>query len=250
MSDTTLTLGPIIFQGFELPSDIGFGGTQLVAVHQLPGGGRVVDALGPADADIQFAGILSGSDAATRALELDALRSVGLPLPLAWDVFFYLVVIENFQADYQAPWWIPYTVTCKVVQSATGLAVAAGVSLLGAAAADIGTATGLAAPAGINLGSVGTAIGAPGAATLGTAGYTAAQSSLTGAKSALGNGIASASALIPAGTAGPGLLGVTDPSAATATLQSAAQSAGNLSALVTARAYVARTSVNLANAST
>jgi len=32
MSDTTLMLGPIIFQGFELPSDIGFGGTQLVAV--------------------------------------------------------------------------------------------------------------------------------------------------------------------------------------------------------------------------
>jgi hypothetical protein len=249
MSDTTLVLGPIVFQGFELPPDIGFGGAQQLAVHQLPGGGRIVDALGPADADIQFAGILSGSDAATRALELDALRDAGLPLPLAWDVFFYLVVIENFEADYRAPWWIPYTVTCKVVQSATGLAVAAGVSLLGAAVADISTATGLAAPAGINLGGVGAAVGAADAATLGTLGYTAAQSSLAGAQATLGSGISEAGSRIPT-AAGTGLLGVSDPSAATTSLQSAAQGAGNLSALVTARAYVVRTSVNLANAST
>ena len=51
----------IVFQDFELPSGINFGGRQRLALHRLPGGSRVIDALGRDDAQISFAGIFTGS---------------------------------------------------------------------------------------------------------------------------------------------------------------------------------------------
>ena len=104
MSDFSLTLGPVAFAGFELPSSITIGGRQRLAIHRLPGGIRVIDALGPDPADIAFSGIFTGPDAADRARLLDALRVTGASLPLAWDAFLYTVIIENFEADYRSPW--------------------------------------------------------------------------------------------------------------------------------------------------
>ena len=43
-------LGPIALQGFEVPESITIGGAQRLAIHRLPGGARVIDALGPDDA--------------------------------------------------------------------------------------------------------------------------------------------------------------------------------------------------------
>ena len=70
MSDIALLLGPVAFQDFELPANIGFGGEQRLAVHCLPGGARVIDVLGRDDAEITFSGIFSGSDATLRARTL------------------------------------------------------------------------------------------------------------------------------------------------------------------------------------
>ena len=92
MSDFSLTLGPVAFAGFELPSSITIGGHQRLAIHRLPGGLRIIDALGPDPADIAFSGIFTGPDAADRARLLDALRVAGAALPLAWDAFMYTVV--------------------------------------------------------------------------------------------------------------------------------------------------------------
>ena len=54
-----LTLGGVVFADFEIPDSINFGGEQVLSVHQLPGGTRVIDALGPSDAEIREA--LSGN---------------------------------------------------------------------------------------------------------------------------------------------------------------------------------------------
>ena len=63
MADVTLLLGPVAFQDFEVPCGVNFGGRQRLALHRLPGGSRVIDALGRDDAQISFSGIFSGSDA-------------------------------------------------------------------------------------------------------------------------------------------------------------------------------------------
>lgn len=118
MPDTTLSLGPIVFRDFEIPSAITFGGRQRIAVHYLSTGRRVTDVLGPDDASISFAGVLSGPMAADRLREIDMLRKLGQPLTLAWNTFTYSVLIATFQAAYKTQSWIPYKIFCWVVDDA------------------------------------------------------------------------------------------------------------------------------------
>ena len=108
MSNVALLLGPVSFQSFEIPARINFGGAQRLAIHRLPGGTRVIDALGRDDSDISFSGTFSGPQATLRARAIDEMRVAGFSIPLTWDVFFYNVIIKKFEADYHSGWWIPY----------------------------------------------------------------------------------------------------------------------------------------------
>lgn len=124
-----LILGPIALHGFEVPETITIGGAQRLAIHRLPGGARVIDALGPDDADIVWSGIASGPEAAARIRTLDTLRRAGLPLPLAWDANAYTVVVSNFEADTVNPYWIPYRISCAVLRDDTALPLSAAVDV-------------------------------------------------------------------------------------------------------------------------
>lgn len=115
MSDSFLSLGPISFKRLEVPEQITFGGRQRLVTHRLADSSRIVDSLGPDEADIRFGGIISGTHAATRAQQLDMLRAMGVTLTLRWDSFLYLVIIKSFAANYHSTNWIPYSVTCSVV---------------------------------------------------------------------------------------------------------------------------------------
>ena len=110
-----LLLGPIAFDGFEVPQAVRFGGKQRLVVHALPGGGRVVDRMGPDEAPLVWAGIFSGPGAAQRVRLLEAFRRAGTVLPLTWSSWRYSVVIESFEADSANPAWIPYRVKCCVI---------------------------------------------------------------------------------------------------------------------------------------
>ena len=226
MSDFSLTLGPVAFAGFELPSSITFGGRQRLAIHRLPGGIRIIDALGPDPADLAFSGIFTGPDAADRARLLDTLRVAGAALPLAWDAFLYTVVLERFEADYRSPWWIPYRLSCTVLRDEAAATVTAAVALAPALTADL-----------LAAGSVATAataaVAAPGATTAGTAAFAAAHGSLTTTIAGLDSQIAAAT-----------------PPLQSADLPTAASAAGMLAQLTAARAYTARAARNLAGAST
>lgn len=246
MSDIILLLGPIVFKDFEVPSGITFGGGQRLAIHRLPGGTRVIDALGRDDANLTFAGIFSGSDATLRARALDELRSVGLPLPLTWDVFFYSVVIDRFEANYQNSHWIPYRISCTVLRDEAAALFESVVSIATAALADVSTALASAAVAQIDLADAQSAIFAPGATTSGTAAFAAARSGLAGAQSALGNGLAASEALLT----NAGFVGATTAESGITGLSQAAAAAGQLSQISQARSYIGRAAVNLASAST
>lgn len=108
-------LGPVAFQGFEVPERITLGGRQRLTVHTLPGGARVVDAMGPDDRNLSWSGIVSGADAAGRVRQLDRLRRSGLALPLTWDGWRFTVIISDFEADSAKPWWVPYRISCTVL---------------------------------------------------------------------------------------------------------------------------------------
>ena len=221
-----LLLGPVTFQSFELPPRIGFGGEQRLAVHRLPGGARVIDAMGPDDAPIAWSGAFSGPDAADRARLLDLLRAEGLPLPLAWDAFAYLVVIASFEASYERPNWVPYRLACVVLADQTQVATALAASLVSTVAADLG-----AAPA-VDVSAATAALAAPGATTLGTSAYGAAVAAVGAAQASAASGVTSA---------GAALLGAGDP-------VSAATAAGQLAQAADANGFLSRAVANLANA--
>ena len=248
MSGTTLQLGPFLFQDFEVPSRVTLGGEQRLAVHQLPGGRRIIDVLGRSDSEIRFSGVFSGEDATLRARSLDSLRVAASVLPLCWDVFFYSVIVNRLDADYRNSWWIPFRVACTVLRDEAEALSETVASLASEALADIATAAAYAGGVGLDLSSAGSVLSNPTATVKGTASYAAAQASVTAVQGLIGSGIEGAetslNALAPAlFQAGSAANGIAAANAATAT-------AYQLSALSLAKAFTGRVAINLAEAST
>lgn len=143
-----LTLGDVTFQNFEIPTKIVFGGRQRVAIHELIGGGRVVDVLGTQSAEISFAGIFSGSDASSRAQSLDLACAVGAVLPLGWETFYYDVVVSKFNAVYEKAYWIPFEICCLVIPDIAAIASAITIPGNSVVASDLAVAAQWAVQAG------------------------------------------------------------------------------------------------------
>jgi len=232
-----LLLGAVLFQDFELPERISWGGAQRLTVHQLPGGTRVIDALGRDDKQITWSGVFSGSGASDRARLIDLMRADGSLWPLTWEAFFYSVVIASFDADYSRSNWIPYRITCTVLRDEAEAVVLAAASLAADALSDLTSADGLGS--GIDLSSPLSALAAPGATTLGSAAYGTALGTLSGATAQIDGSM----------TTQEGVLNAAAPDTA-AGLTQATGSAGSLAALAGARGYVQRAVANLQNAST
>jgi hypothetical protein len=246
MSNIGLLLGPISFQDFEVPASINIGGAQRLVIHRLPGGTRVIDALGRDDADILFSGIFSGPNATLRARLIDEMRVSGLAMPLTWDIFFYSVIIKKFEADYRCGWWVPYHVTCTVVCDEASSAVASVISLADNALSDVTTASTFAAAAGIDLSETQSAVGMPDAAVRGTASYSSTLVTIASASVLVGSGISQAEA-----TLGAALWPVdSEVSSASGILNGIVLAAQQISTLTVAQAYIGRASINLENAST
>jgi hypothetical protein len=119
MADTTLVLGGITFTALEVPASLPFGGEQHLAVHELVGGARQIDAMGRADRPIAWSGWFLGQTAVGRAKSVDALRIGGQQQTLTWSGFNYLVVVKSFEAEFQRFYQIPYRIVCEVVSDQT-----------------------------------------------------------------------------------------------------------------------------------
>ena len=188
-----LLIGPVLLEAFELPARIFWGGRQRLAVHRLPGGRRVVDALGRDDADIAWQGVFSGEDAAARARAIDLMRAGGLAWPLSWGSWFYSVTVHRFEASYERDNWIPYRIACTVLRDeAAGLLEDAG-SLAAGVLSDLGALGGaefgqLASV--VNVGAIVGLAAAPGALRQGTVAQRQARAGLQQEQAALDRAIA------------------------------------------------------------
>lgn len=117
--DVVLRLGDVTFEGFEIPERMPFGGQQRLAVHQFPGGARHVQSLGRDDEPIEWSGTFLGEQAPYRARALDAMRADGRERTLSWHEFIYSVVVDRFHGDFEAPFRVPYSIRCTVVEDLT-----------------------------------------------------------------------------------------------------------------------------------
>jgi hypothetical protein len=139
-----LILGGFAFTDYAIPEVVAQGGEHNLVVHKLIGGNRVIDAMGPDDADISWSGRFQGPSATPNAMALDQLRKAGAQLPLIIDSQVYTVAIKKFEWDYQRSYQILYRITCVVVSSMGGsIALPATLDVL--IGADMALAAGLAA---------------------------------------------------------------------------------------------------------
>lgn len=246
MSDVMLVLGPVAFQSFEIPSGVNFGGRQIVAVHQLTDGRRVLDSMGPAEAEISFAGVFSGEDATTRARLLNSLRVTGAELTLTWDVFRYAVILAHFDAEYENSVWIPYRVKCTVVRDEATSISPYQVSLGNSVTSDLNIAADQCSGLNVDFTGSQNCLTNPNATTRGTAAYIDAQSSITATLVAISAQIGAAEAALQA-LDSP----ATDlPDSLATDLTTSAMTAAQLANLTKASAYVGRAVKNLSSAST
>ena len=120
-ADTILQLSVVggdnfAFSRFEIPEHIAFGGHQRLAVHEMVGGRRVVDAMGSSDMPLVWSGLFEGQTALSRARWLDNLRKSGKQAVVNWSELFYMVVVDEFVADFERFYRIPYHISMTVVQ--------------------------------------------------------------------------------------------------------------------------------------
>lgn len=119
MAIVLVRLGEFIFDGFEYPEAINFGGSQIMSRQTLVGGKRVINTMGRSDDDISWSGYFDGLGALDRARFIDQYRIDGKPLDFTYDRFKYKVLIKDFKPVYKTFYWIPYSITLEVIEDLT-----------------------------------------------------------------------------------------------------------------------------------
>jgi hypothetical protein len=158
MPTDVLSLAGIVFDDFSTPSDMMGGGNQAMVVHKLPGGSRVIDTLGPDDADITWSGFFFGNDAYATALALDGIRSAGQVVPLIWGGQYRSVIVSHFIYKVRRmPTWVMYDITCTVDTNPMQGGGGAGptLSVDDMVGSDLGTASAAASDQGTAIGGIG-----------------------------------------------------------------------------------------------
>lgn len=246
-----LVLGSVTFAGYEIPEHMPFGGEQRVHVHKLVGGERVVDAMGPDDADIVWSGRFQGGDAVGRARQLDRLRKSGAEVSLSWMGLFYRVIVTHFRAQTERFYQVPYEIGCTVIEDpSSGLGSALAATLDSLVAGDLTAAAALPlsdAPE-TAVASLQTAVTTAGA--LQGADPTTLAPVLTAADAAstsLGSAVTASDVLINTASVGGVTAGGFPPDMATGLLAQVVQ-VQTETALLDAQALIGRVNVNLQNA--
>ncbi|MDE7540748.1 hypothetical protein [Gluconobacter sphaericus] len=101
-SSSPVILGNLVLTGIEVPDTLQIGGRQMLVVHRLPGGGRVVDALGNDPGRLELKGRFLGPDAQMRAQAVERIRMAGQQVAFSAAGLSVQVWIAQFDYVYQA----------------------------------------------------------------------------------------------------------------------------------------------------
>ncbi len=255
-----VTLGGVTLTGLATPERMPWGGRQQLVIHRMPGGGRVIDAMGPDEKPLEFSGYFQGPSASSQARQIDNMRQAGKPVSLAWGSFSRQVIISSFECESaNAGFLLPYRASCEVVQAAPtgsgalGLLGALGIDVSGALSAVSDVVSPILTPVSAALSAVQSVIPLAGALTAGSSAFLGVQSALNGATSAVSvaSGLADngMGTIIARGNAAGNVLGATDAAGGISALLNAGTASGVLASVQQAAGYVGRMAANLAGAS-
>jgi len=140
-----LSLGKFNFKDYEIPERIEYTTQDNIVEHKLPGGVKQIDNLGPDPGDIEFSGILLGSNRTQRQQQLEAIRTKGAIVPLIWSTEHRDVFVRHIKWTTKGG-MINFTVTCLVIPTTPSNGPT---SLLGALTNSLSNAIGVDIPAAI-----------------------------------------------------------------------------------------------------
>ena len=138
-----VTLGGLLLTGAAVPSFYDHVGRMRTAVHNVIGGGRVVQTLGVDPQKRQLSGCFIGPDASDNGLLLEAMRDAGVPLVLtigAWTELVLLTIVSVRYSDQGSV--APYYVEAEPVNVNPTDSVATTTSIIANVAADIARSAG------------------------------------------------------------------------------------------------------------
>jgi hypothetical protein len=113
-----LLLDSVLFQEWQLPENVKglLSGKQMLAVKKQIGGARVIDAMGPDPADVEWsARFQGGGDAAAWADQIAVMRDAGQAVVLVCDAIVLNVVVAEFHFEYERPWQASYRIKLIVI---------------------------------------------------------------------------------------------------------------------------------------
>ncbi len=122
IADQSVSIGNILFEGWEVPERVCWGGGQRMTVHKLVGGSRFIDTMGPDNSDVAWSGRFLSPDAAFRADQLDLLRKSGSQVDVIFAGRYYSAVISQFSAEQLTQFHICYHICITILadESAIG----------------------------------------------------------------------------------------------------------------------------------
>lgn len=95
-------LGGLVLSGPEVPDELIIGGRQILVIHRLLGGGRVIDSVGNDAARLVLTGRFVGPAATRRARRVEAMREAAQILAFSVADLSARVWISEFSWSYQA----------------------------------------------------------------------------------------------------------------------------------------------------
>lgn len=248
---SSVTLGDIVFTQTEVPPQITWSGVQRLVRHVAPGGVVVVDALGIDYPPINWSGIFEGPGSSDRAQHLHALMQMGQEVTLSWLDQSYQVVVKEADFDHRTVGWIPYRVTCEVINRSDAGPPPVGASLDEQVGNDVAAAmdTGITDADLASVVAIQTAMLTADAFDPRGIAFVALSQSVDTSQILLANSQANAEASLArlqAESAASDTFIPDDPLNAIANVIAAVALAGELAQLVSAAAYIGRINDNLA----
>jgi len=250
-----LTLGSFVFQDFEIPQELPFGGAHMLVVKKMVGGDRVIDAMGRDDAEKSWSGRFRGSQAEARARILDQMRIAGQQQILTWSSLRFLVVIDRFESRFSGgPQEILYSISCTVLQDLSAPILAAAPTPDSLIFGDINGAGTLAST--INVSAIVASVAQVASAANAVAKFSGASpSQVASVQTSIQTALTATAtqqtvqnaAVAPTGSVA-GMVGGGAPAALAASLSGQSAAFGQLAQLYQLQALLGRTSINVANA--
>ena len=114
ISDQSISIGPVLLDGWEIPEKVTWGGAQRMTVHKQVGGRRTIDVMGQDHSEVSWSGRFLSQDAAFRADQLDLIRCSGVPVDVVFAGRYYAAVISNFVAEQITQFHIHYQISFTI----------------------------------------------------------------------------------------------------------------------------------------